>query len=82
MVVLVLEDGTRCANSFLPIVRDVFGRFLEFGENPAPTFTSTGGRFSGLMPKRPQSAREVGHGEGGTPGDGDVANRGFDPSMN
>jgi len=55
----MLEDRTRCGNTFLPITRDVFGGFLEFGENPAPEITSASGRFAGLMPKRTLSAREM-----------------------
>jgi len=82
MVVLML-DRTRCANTFLPITRDVFGKFLEFGECPTPEFTSTSGRFSGLMPKRPQSAREVTMAKAALQAMGmRVVNRGFDPSMN
>jgi len=83
MVVLMLEDGKRCANTFLPITRDVFGKFAEFGEGPAPMFTSTAGRFSGLMPKRPQGAREVAMAKAALQVMGMcVVNRGFDPSMN
>ncbi|MCX6874582.1 MAG: hypothetical protein NTW21_12370 [Verrucomicrobia bacterium] len=83
MVVLMLEEQTRCANSFLPIIRDVFGAFVEFGENPVPHFTSTAGRFSGLMPKRPQSAQEVTLAKATLHAMGmQVVNRGFDPSLN
>ena len=83
MVVLMLEDGTSCANSLLPIMRDVFGAFVDFGESPALMFSSTAGRFSGLMPKHPQSATEVTLARAALHAMGmHVVNRGFDPSLN
>jgi len=61
----------------------VFGKFVEFGVGPSPKFTSTSGRFSGLMPKRPQSAQEVTKAKAALRAMGmHVVNRGFDPSMN
>ena len=82
-VALMLEDRDRCANSFLPITRDVFGNFVEFGESPALNFTSTAGRFSGLMPRSPQSAREVARAREALQAMGmQVVNLGVDPLMN
>jgi len=83
MVVLMLEDRTRCASTFLPITRDVFGGFLEFGEYPSTNFTSASGRFSGLMAKRTPGAQEVAMAKAALRAMGMcVVNRGFDPSMN
>ena len=83
VVVLMLEDHSRCANSFLPIMRDVLGEFVGFGASPALNFTSTTGRFSGLMPKQTQSAQEVTAAMVALQSMGMlVVNRGFDPEMN
>lgn len=83
MVVLMLEDNARCANSFLPITRDAAGKFVEFGEGKALNFTSTAGRFSGLMPRSPQSAGEVAAAHARLRAMGMfVVNQGRDPSMN
>jgi hypothetical protein len=83
MVALILEDHSRSGTCLLPIMRDDFGKFVEFGDNTAPNFTSTTGRFSGLMPKQTHSAQEVTAAMATLNAMGMlVVNRGFDPSMN
>ncbi len=83
MVALILEDHSRCGTCLLPIMRNTFEKFVGFGDNTAPNFTSTAGRFSGLMPKHPQSAQEVTTAMATLNAMGMlVVNRGFDPSMN
>ena len=59
MVVLMLEGEARSATGLLPIVRDNSGLFRKSGQSPALNFTSTSGRFTGLMPKHVPSASEV-----------------------
>lgn len=59
MVVLMLEDATRSANRFLPILRDAAGGFVELGRHPMPGSGSAEGRFAGLMPKVSPTAEQV-----------------------
>lgn len=69
----------RSGTCLLPIMRDDIGKFVEFGDNTAPNFTST----TGLMPKRPQSAQEASSAMATLNAMGMlVVNRGFDPAMN
>ena len=83
MVALILEDHSRCGTCLLPIMRDVFGGFLEFGGNPVPDFTSAAGRFTGLMPRRKPVAEHASMAKAALQALGMcVVNRGFDPSMN
>ena len=83
MVALILEDHFRSGTCLLPIMRDVFGGFLEFGENPVPEFTSAAGRFTGLMPKQVPSSSDAVTAQAALLRLGmHVVNRGFDPSMN
>jgi hypothetical protein len=83
MVALILEDPSRSGTCLLPIMRDDSGKFVAFGDNTAPNYTSTTGRFSGLMPKQTQSAQEATAAMATLQAMGMlVLNRGFDPSMN
>ncbi|MEI6604715.1 MAG: hypothetical protein WCP35_05360 [Verrucomicrobiota bacterium] len=83
MVVLVLEDQTRSATSLLPILRENAGNFLEFGISPELNFTSSSGRFTGLMPKHIPSADEVAMAKAELLKLGMcVVSQGFDPSAN
>jgi hypothetical protein len=83
MVVLILEDASRRANSFLPIVRDAAGGFVEFGEHSMPEFTSAAGRFAGLMPKQPHDEQLAERARAALLKIGAcVVNRGADPSLN
>jgi hypothetical protein len=83
MVVLMMEDRSRCANTFLPIIRDGCGAFAEFGAIPVPDFTSAAGRFAGLMPKFTPNAEQVTAAKAALLKLGmHVVNRGVDPSLN
>ncbi|KAB2637982.1 MAG: hypothetical protein DVB25_08880 [Verrucomicrobia bacterium] len=83
VVVLMLEGQTRSATGLLPILREGSGEFREFGQIPALNFTSTSGRFTGLMPKHPHSAQVVAAAKAALLAMGmQVVNRGFDPSQN
>lgn len=83
MVVLMLEDVTRCGNRFLPIHRDAGGGFVEFGHHPMPEFTTAEGRFAGLMPKHLPTAAEVAAAKATLLKLGMcVVNRGFNPEAN
>lgn len=83
MVVLMLEDTTRCGNRFLPILRDAAGGFLEFGHHPMPEFATAEGRFAGLMPKSTPTTAEVTSAKATLLKLGMcVVNRGFDPGAN
>jgi hypothetical protein len=83
MVVLILEDADRCANTFLPILRDTGGGFLEFGEHPMPEFTAAAGRFAGLMPKQPRTPELVARAKAALVKIGAcVVTPGADPSLN
>jgi len=78
----MLEDHSRCGTCLLPIRREPFEKFVEFGENTAPNFTSATDRFSRLMPKRPQSDQEATAAMAALNAMGMlVVHRGFDPSM-
>ena len=83
VVVLMLEGQTRCATGLLPILREGSGAFREFGQSPALNFTSTSGRFTGLMPKHMPSASEADRAKAELLRLGMfVVNRGLDVSMN
>ncbi len=83
MVVLMLEDQTRSSTDLLPILRDTSGVFREFGQSPALNFTSTTGRFTGLMPKHVPGADEVAMAKAELLKLGMcVVNQGRDPSLN
>jgi len=83
MVVLMLEDQTRSATGLLPILREGSGAFQKFGQSPALNFTSTSGRFTGLMPKHMPGASEVAMAKAELLKLGMcVVNQGFDPSLN
>jgi hypothetical protein len=83
MVALILEGHSRCGTCLLPIMRDVFGGFLEFGGNTVPEFTSAAGRFTGLMPEQVPSSNDAVTAQAALRALGMcVVNRGFYPSMN
>ncbi|MEO0016915.1 MAG: hypothetical protein RLZZ522_198 [Verrucomicrobiota bacterium] len=83
MVVLMLEDATRCGNRLLPIHRGPAGEFLEFGHHPMPDYASAEGRFAGLMPKVAPTPAEVASAKATLLKLGMcVVNRGFDPEAN
>ena len=83
VVVLMMEGQTRCATGLLPILRDGSGAFREFGQSPALNFTSTSGRFSGLMPKHASGSDEVTMAKAELLRLGMcVVNQGLDPSAN
>ena len=83
MVVLMLEDQARSATGLLPILREGSGAFQEFGQSPALNFTSTSGRFTGLMPKHVPAASDVAMAKAELLRLGMcVVNQGFDPSAN
>jgi hypothetical protein len=85
MVALMLEDHSRCGTCLLPIVRDVLGAFVKFGENPVPDFTSAAGRFTGLMPKSKPVAEHASRAKAKAALQAlgmCVVNRSFDPSVN
>jgi len=83
MVVLMLEDQVRSATGLLPIQREGSGEFQEFCQGPALNFTSTSGRFAGLMPKHVPGAGEVAMAKAELLKLGMcVVNQGFDPAAN
>ena len=83
MVVLMLEDQARSSTGLLPIMREDSGVFREFGQSPELNFTSTTGRFTGLMPKHMPGASEVAMAKAELLRLGMcVVNQGFDPSLN
>lgn len=83
MVVVVVEGTTRCANRFLPIIRDTAGGFIEFGHHPMPDFANAEGRFAGLMPKHQAGPADVARARAGLAAMGfTVARRGSDPMAN
>ena len=83
IVALMLEDRANSATSLLPIIRDVGGKFTEFGDPGPIHFGEAEGRFSGLMkgtsPTTEQSARAKAALQQLRLS---VVNRGFDPTLN
>lgn len=83
IVALMLEDHSHNATSLLPILRDAFGVFTEFGDPGALQFGESAGRFSGLMPRNKPSVREAAQAKATLLALGmTIVNRGFDPSLN
>ena len=83
VVAVISEDRTRSSNRFLPIQRNAAGAFVGFGPSPLPELKTLAGRFTGLMPNRPQSAENAAMAKAALGAMGaHVVNRGFDPSMN
>ena len=83
MVVLILEDHTRKITLMLPILRDPAGKFTEFADPGPLLFGDPAGRFAGLMPRHPPTARQTAAAQAALLALGmEFASRGFEPGMN